>query len=41
MSSPEPTQDDEQTGETDSAVPPANPGYATPPPEGTSSAENE
>lgn len=41
MTSPEPTdrQSEESTGETE--VPPANPAYATPPPEGLPDADTE
>jgi hypothetical protein len=39
MSSPEPTDDTQDTGE--SQVPPASPGYSTPPPEGVRDADDQ
>ncbi len=42
MSSPEPTSDQEQPAEgAETQVPPANPAYSTPPPEGVPSADDE
>lgn len=39
MTSPEPEPDQQQNGETE--VPPANPAYATPPPEGLPDADTD
>lgn len=39
MSSPEPTDDTQETGE--GQVPVASPGYSTPPPEGVRDAEDQ
>jgi hypothetical protein len=43
MTTPEPTRPDDDTQDHDdeTQVPPANPGYSVPPPEGTSSAETD